>query len=128
LSYDWAYGIGFYEPGIKLGYNPWENCILVQTTQSIGIGLFSYELYAGWAQNLLSKSGCLFIAPSFNVSFKYFDLAYSYSFNFINDIDGFRPKSNINIQIPILSTCGFEKFSEKKKWHLGEAHHGPLWY
>ena len=126
-AFDIALGIGFYEQGLKFGYNPWRESILIQTTQSIGLGFIAYEAYTGWVQDLNGNSSGFFWAPGINVSFKYFDLAYSYSFNFKKELSGFTPKSNLNIKIPITSTCGFKKFNEKKRWHWGEAHHGPYW-
>ncbi|MNJ88904.1 hypothetical protein D3C87_64620 [compost metagenome] len=127
-SFDIAIGIGFYEPGIRVGYNPWENCGLFQVTQSAFGAFLSYDLYAGWAQNFNSQEGLFFLAPGITFSFKYVDIGYSYSFVFNRSIAGFNPGSNMNIKIPIRSTCGFEKFREKKRWHWGEAHHGLWWF
>lgn len=127
-SSDLGFGIAFYERGCKIGFNPWSNCILLQTTQSIGLGFFSFEIYLGLAKNLSLSKVCVYLAPSFNVSFKYFDLAYSYSFKMINDIEGFLPKSNLSIKIPVFSSCGFIDKQIKKTWHWGEAHHGIYWY
>ena len=60
-SFDVGYGIGFYEPGIRAGYNPWTDCLLFQTTQGLFIGLFALECYAGWVQNLdLNRGGILY--------------------------------------------------------------------
>lgn len=111
----------YYKQLFSVHYAPNSQSLKFEANPSLFLLIYSMGCGIGYDQSYLHETGAFYFRPEVELDLFYAKVSYSYTFPGKGNFHLVR-SHNIGVTIPLVSTCGFKRFKDRKTYHLGHAY------